>query len=67
MSEWRPIETASLDADSLSPILVIDRDGLASYDVAYVGWIDDDGGVAWFNGNVRVYPTHWQPLPEPPQ
>lgn len=63
---WLPIESAPSEADSLGAILVVTEGEAYSYHVAYAGWTDDDGSIAWFNGDVRVYPTHWQPLPAPP-
>lgn len=66
MVEWRPIETAPRGTDSLGPILVVYGEDTPSYHVAYEGWTEDDGTIAWFNGDVRVYPTHWLPLPPAP-
>jgi hypothetical protein len=59
-SGWQSIETASPEVGT--DMLVY---GNGFFNVASVGWIDDYGPV-WFNGDVVVYPTHWMPLPDPP-
>ena len=61
MTDWYPIETAP-KRDEGRDILV--WDGFVC-DVVNVGWWEGDEPV-WFNGDVRVNPTHWMPLPEPP-
>lgn len=67
---WQPIETAPKDG---TWVLV------ASYRGAHLGWMSNarwrqpnPGGrprlSCWFDGtDYMVPPTHWQPLPEPPQ
>lgn len=61
---WQPIETAPLD-----------KAVLVAYDVcvgeaAYHGedegwyWANNDPTDSWGS---RIYPTHWQPLPAPPE
>ncbi len=74
MSEWRPIETAPKDG---TPVLVWDesmgsnkRDGCDDrrYAIGYVrcGWATPHG--TWGNrNNSHCSPTHWQPLPAPPE
>jgi hypothetical protein len=71
MSEWQPIETAPKDGTA---ILVCSAwtmpDGLYR-----VGWIADgffDGGhwlFGWLDLDPEEYspPTHWMPLPAPPE
>lgn len=57
MSDWQPIETAPKDS---TEILAWDGD-----EIKIVWW----GGLnGWLFSDdwIRVYPTHWQPLPEPP-
>lgn len=60
---WRPIETAPKDAT-----WVLTWDGnsqsVACYEKSAGGWY-----FAWheYDGPVTIQPTHWQPLPEPPQ
>ena len=56
--EWRPIETA--------PKCVWVLIGGHSYDVG-IGWQSPDGTWRCQLRSGRVNPTHWLPLPEPPQ
>jgi hypothetical protein len=67
MSGWKPIETAPKDG---TIILISPRPGLAKYlgTVRIGKWAERNG--RWSFGEVagrNVDPTHWQPLPEPPQ
>lgn len=61
MSEWQPIETAPRDG---SKVLAYDP-----------GWCGGTMAIArWWDGEFRtgnlpgeeMYPTHWMPLPPPP-
>lgn len=61
MSEWRDIGSAEHDEETY--ILVFTETGFC--EVCRVGWFED-GEPVWFNGDCRVYPTHWMPLPAPP-
>lgn len=65
MSEWQPMETAPTDGGANHEYLL--WDGKQAH-IAAVWWFDDDEHKmpAWFNGEYRVTPTHWMPLPEPP-
>lgn len=76
MSDWRLIETAPMDG---TRILALDinafcldaRDGLCC-GIATVWWDDDDGewrdhGDMGANGTAPFEPTHWMPLPAPPE
>jgi hypothetical protein len=61
--EWRPIETAPEDGTSLLLWQPTNYGGymvVGSYDVMLFQWIDDMEGLS-------MAPTHWRPLPEPPQ
>jgi len=55
MSEWRPIETAPKDGRD-----VLTWDG----DSVYLASFDKDKW--WVLVEFTVEPTHWMPLPEPP-
>jgi hypothetical protein len=58
-AQWMPIETAAMKAES--PLLLTD-DG-----VVYIGFRDGNDPQRWVLGTgLRVYPTHWMPLPAPP-
>ena len=57
-SQWQPIETAT-QSDEAPPILAY---GNGWWNVA-----EYMTGLGWWNGDVRIFPTHWQPLPEPPK
>jgi hypothetical protein len=56
MSEWRPIETAPMDA---TDFLLWDGRLLT------VGWALNQ--PVWHSHVGRFTPTHWMPLPEPPK
>lgn len=66
MGDWQPIET--YDETRLFSMYVLVSDGT---DV-YLGWLNDDG---WHDATNPDYadeplnpqPTHWMPLPLPPQ
>ncbi len=69
MSEWQPIETAPRDGTHV----------IVAYDeIVGEARFDDEGGphAGWYwtdqhwtdaVGGEAFYPTHWQPLPEPPK
>lgn len=56
--EWLPIETAPKDCDFLAY-----EDGF--FYVGSMGW-EENGVPVWWNGDHRIEPTHWMPLPNPP-
>lgn len=63
---WQPIETAPIDAD----LLLLYEPG---YGVRSGFWYEDDSGREfWVCVETRTItdgkasPTHWMPLPEPP-
>ncbi len=63
MSEWQPIETAPKDG---SMVIVALLDALGG-----VAWVSNavfvDRDARWSNKSFWLYqPTHWMPLPEPP-
>lgn len=62
MSEWRPIETAPK-----GKVLIFCEDG-KTHVASYNG---SDNNKIWTSDseyfNVKKYPTHWMPLPQPPQ
>lgn len=70
MTAWQPIETASKDG----PPVILWAEG----SLPFIGWFVQDRGwrVAGFTrgtyqgsmggAGVPPQPTHWQPLPEPP-
>lgn len=68
MSEWRPIDTAPKDG---SHVML----GDAPEQYVCEGYYEEDGDRGWYMANThwtdaydgRVYPTHWQPLPSPPE
>lgn len=60
--KWEPIETAPKDGRQ-----VLLANG-AHVDQGW--WEDDDGETGWFSWlcfPAKGEPTHWMPLPEPPQ
>lgn len=61
---WHPIETAPLDGTS-----VLVAEGRAVGEAKYYErdgwrWAGNDPTDSWGS---TVYPTHWQPLPMPPE
>lgn len=63
---WRPIETAPKHALAGDvSVLVFTKE--RRVDTALVGWTDLDGSNVWWNGEYVVEPTHWQPMPAPPE
>jgi hypothetical protein len=65
MSEWQPIITAPKDGE---PILAWKPDERRSGDwMTAVYWSDYPFGWMFVGGIHVVHPTHWMPLPDPPQ
>lgn len=77
MTEWQPIETAP---DDKTPVLIAvpnkDRDGYlvgeAYFDGEHDGWWWAGTDYGDYHGGPIIEvnywpPTHWMPLPEPPQ
>lgn len=73
--DWQPIETAPKDGSCIllffgqnhyDPLMdLFDyRYVLASWVAAKNRWLHKDGSGA---GSWHVFPTHWMPLPAPPQ
>jgi hypothetical protein len=61
--QWRPIETAPKDGTAIL---------LGHECAAFSGWWDDeyewvDGETSMFGDLTSYEPTHWMPLPQPPQ
>ena len=69
-SEWQPIETAPKDGSS---ILVALKGGEVREAEWFVRWYNDPSKPGWMPANMDeeyghyVEPTHWMPLPKPPQ
>ena len=76
MSDWQPIETAPRDGSSS----IIGWNGEHVSEMIWTDEIDDDGHYGWCHagftyGGVLYYlhyvyepePTHWMPLPNPPE
>ena len=61
LTRWRAIETAPTDTWALVFCPNKHRGSVSHQTVAFS--IDDD----WWDSDSRVYPTHWLPLPEPPE
>lgn len=58
---WQPIETAPRDG----PILAVETSEHGADVPAVVEW--RDGWRSYDDRSVVLQPTHWMPLPEPPQ
>lgn len=71
MSEWQPISTAPKDGTTVLLFRRVEPWNV----VGYGTWFDDYGAQGWLArgfsdppGNLGlVHPTHWAPLPKPPQ
>lgn len=57
MAYWKPISTAPMEGD----VEIL----LYCGGSCHVGYYMD--GLGWFNGDVKVEPTHWMMLPDPPK
>ena len=64
-TKWRPIETAPRDGARVLGLWISAPGGRNRCEVtAYIdvlGWTSDDGDCEWES------PTHWLPLPPPPE
>jgi hypothetical protein len=61
MSQWQPIETASKDGTRVLVYNPSDR-------WVVTAWHDEKGWTACDSmGGRRINPTHWMPLPAPPE
>ena len=62
---WMPIETAP--HDNATWVLVCDGDQI---DIAIFGRhpldVQEEMEFCWTDGERELYPTHWMPLPNPP-
>ena len=79
MSNWQPIETAPKDGDVVLLYKPDERMVGEYIIVGYWGewpgvgecWIAVDGKQLGYRSQItgtdQGYPTHWQPLPEPPE
>ena len=65
MSEWQPIETAPKDGRKN---LLLFQQSAETGEKLFVGrWGAEWGGWLSIPGAYAKRPTHWQPLPAPPQ
>ena len=74
MSEWRPIETAPIDRTIVLVFGPEHEGGEPAVAAAfYDPWADSELGrkEGWWaldeSGHHLMFPTHWMPLPEPPE
>lgn len=61
--DWQPIETAPKDREFLAAVPGPRGNGY----LLIVGKVNDGGLLASIPGRWSYEPTHWMPLPEPPQ
>lgn len=68
LAAWQPIETAPTDG---TPLLLFARSKNARAPIRIVGWFLAD--IGWIEGcfvpnqPIGIVPTHWMPLPRPPE
>ena len=63
--EWQPIETAPKDGTRI----IVCRKSTNKY-IPMVGedrWGEFGGAHCWARSNSETEPTHWMPLPQPPE
>ena len=59
---WQPIETAPTDA---TPVLILAAGRIRPALMNWGRWFEDTG--QWRSPRIHDKPTHWMPLPEPPE
>lgn len=76
---WQPIETAPRDGTCFLAIIPDFGDNVmmicaktivktvGDQDIPYTGFVLDNHWSTAFDSHDEVEPTHWQPLPQPPQ
>ena len=57
---WQPIDSAPRDGSAVG---LYYPQAYSSRKI-FIGWYEDRG---WRDEYAPIYPTHWQPLPEPPK
>ena len=63
MSKWKPIETAPKDGTIV--LLYEPREPIDSHTIEVGAFNCEDWYCLMFT--YTIYPTHWMPLPEPPE
>ena len=64
MSEWQPIETAPKDGTTVLAVLDGCMTTISMYQAKQEWILEHDGG---HDPRWPLKPTHWMPLPEPPE
>lgn len=72
MSEWRPIETAPKNGES---VMVSDGANVGESSWINGRWVQTSCGTSAWEGegdrgglaDLDIAPTHWMPLPDPPK
>lgn len=72
MAEWQPIETAPKDIEILvcteygyyiaNSIQIFDKDKNGNYQKISDGWLANMADLS-----MKINPTYWMPLPQPPK
>ena len=70
--EWQPIDTAPRDGTSVLLFLPTGAQTVGCWDPDFddldePGWTDYTVESWAYEEVVRLYPTHWMPLPTPPE
>lgn len=63
--EWQPIETAPKDGSEFIAFFPCNLSGM----VCSARWINGNGRMKGYfkHLGIKIYPTHWMPMPTPPQ
>lgn len=64
MSEWQPIETAPKDG---SRLLAYSKGWDHEQKDQEIAWWNESSGLFRWQSGTIVKPTHWMPLPSPPE
>jgi hypothetical protein len=66
-TDWRPIDSAPRDGTEVLLYGRTERDGRFFAPDCNVGWWDEENLGGWQARDLPIDPTHWAPLPQPPE
>ena len=65
MSEWKTIDSAPKDGAKILASAV--GDGWSAYNIVWWRWHKNGKTGSWHTTGSTWLPTHWMPLPAPPE